>query len=107
MRILELSVATRMDRWERGIYSAGAVRCQPSGGINSALPKKSEMRTRLLVEAISSVMTLFFTHWTFLGLEIVWIVPWPSRRNRKARERIRLTEPNFRDTVRNCGKAIE
>src|SRR2546425_5501273 len=31
--------ATRRDRWERGIYSAAAVHCQRSGGMNSALPK--------------------------------------------------------------------
>jgi len=39
VRISDFLEATRRDRWERGIYSAAAVRCQGSGGKNSALPK--------------------------------------------------------------------
>ena len=39
VRISDFLEAARRDRWERGIYSAAAVHCQRSGGMNSALPK--------------------------------------------------------------------
>src|SRR5438874_13665389 len=38
--------ANRRDKWERGIYSAAAVRCQGSGGMNSALPKNPRCALR-------------------------------------------------------------
>src|SRR5947207_1952484 len=38
--------ANRRDKWERGIYSAAAVGCQGSGGMNSALPKNPRCALR-------------------------------------------------------------
>src|SRR6266568_3519485 len=50
-RISDFLKATRRGRWQRGIYSAAAVRCQRSGGMNSAPPKN-------LSWAISGPLTL-------------------------------------------------